>query len=112
MSLGNELQPDFEFLGGLLDSVKALDSRHLYTTTSFTFEKDMAIGLSRTMISLSLNGLKRLGARTRSFDVEMPNFNKDYSASVDSMPVPVITHEIGQYAVYPDLKEIENTQVY
>lgn len=41
------------------------------------------------------------------FDVEMPNFNKDYSASVDSMPVPVITHEIGQYAVYPDLKEIE-----
>lgn len=46
------------------------------------------------------------------FDVEMPNFNKDYSASVDSMPVPVITHEIGQYAVYPDLKEIENTQVY
>lgn len=107
LSLGNELQPDFEFLGGLLDSVKALDSRHLYTTTSFTFEKDMAIGLSRTMISLSLNGLKRLGARTRSFDVEMPNFNKDYSASVDSMPVPVITHEIGQYAVYPDLKEIE-----
>lgn len=38
LSLGNELQPDFKFLGGLLDSVKATDSRHLYTTTSFTFE--------------------------------------------------------------------------
>lgn len=67
LSLGNELQPDFEFLGGLLDSVKSLDSRHLYTTTSFTFEKDMAIGLSRTMISLSLNGLKKVGCADKEF---------------------------------------------
>lgn len=41
------------------------------------------------------------------FDVESPNFNKDYSASVEGMPVPVVTHEVGQYAVYPDLKEID-----
>lgn len=39
LSLGNELQPDFKFLGGLLDQVKSADPRHLYTTTSFTFER-------------------------------------------------------------------------
>lgn len=50
------------------------------------------------------------GSRVRGqgvFDVEKPNFAKDYAASVDSLPVPVVTHEIGQYAVYPDLKEID-----
>ena len=38
-SLGNELQYDFGFLGSLLNHVKEKDPRHLYTTTSFTFEK-------------------------------------------------------------------------
>lgn len=50
------------------------------------------------------------GSRVRGqgvFDVEKPNFAKDYAASVDNLPVPVVTHEIGQYAVYPDLKEID-----
>lgn len=37
LSLGNELQYDFEFLGSLLNHVKEKDPRHLYTTTSFTF---------------------------------------------------------------------------
>lgn len=41
------------------------------------------------------------------FNTESPRFNKDYSASVEGMDVPLVTHEIGQYAVYPDLKEIE-----
>lgn len=108
LSLGNELQPDFEFLGGLLDSVKALDSRHLYTTTSFTFEKGHGDWPEPHDDFFITQWTKKGWVRGQGvFDVEMPNFNKDYSASVDSMPVPVITHEIGQYAVYPDLKEIE-----
>ena len=108
LSLGNELQPDFEFLGGLLDSVKSLDSRHLYTTTSFTFEKGHGDWPEPHDDFFITQWTKKGWVRGQGvFDVEMPNFNKDYSASVDSMPVPVITHEIGQYAVYPDLKEIE-----
>lgn len=48
LSLGNELQPDFQFLGELLDTVKATGPRHLYTTTSYTFER----GVSRTSNSM------------------------------------------------------------
>ena len=108
LSLGNELQPDFEFLGGLLDSVKALASRHLYTTTSFTFDKGHGDWPEPHDDFFITQWTKKGWVRGQGvFDVEMPNFNKDYSASVDSMPVPVITLEIGQYAVYPDLKEIE-----
>lgn len=107
LSLGNELQPDFVFLGGLLDTVKALDSRHLYTTTSFTFERGHGNWPEPHDDFFITQWTKKGWVRGQGvFDVEMPNFNKDYSASVDSMPVPVITHEIGQYAVYPDLKEI------
>ena len=85
------MQPDFEFLGGLLDSVKSLIPDICIQRLLLLLKKDMAIGLSRTMISLSLNGLKKGWVRGQGvFDVEMPNFNKDYSASVDSMPVPVL----------------------
>ena len=41
------------------------------------------------------------------FNDESPCFNKDYTSSVDGMNVPLISHEIGQYAVYPNLREIE-----
>ena len=67
LSLGNELQPDFEFLGGLLDSVKALDSRHLYTTTSFTFEKGHGDWPEPHDDFFITQWTKKLGARTRSF---------------------------------------------
>lgn len=39
MSVGNELQPDFDFLNNLRSYMKSKDNRHLYTTTTFTFEK-------------------------------------------------------------------------
>lgn len=108
LSLGNELQPDFDFLGELLDTVKAADPRHLYTTTSFTFERGHGDWPEPNDDFFITQWTRKGWVRGQGvFDVENPDFNKDYSASVDSMPVPVITHEIGQYAVYPDLKEID-----
>ncbi|MNN09361.1 hypothetical protein D3C81_1222390 [compost metagenome] len=41
------------------------------------------------------------------FNSEPPVFNKNYSASLDGVSIPVVTHEIGQYAVYPNLEEIK-----
>lgn len=106
-SLGNELQPDFAFLGNLLDSVKRADPRHLYTTTSFTFEGGHGSWPEPNDDFFITQWTKKGWVRGQGvFDVSAPDFNKDYSASVDSMPVPLVTHEIGQYAVYPDLKEI------
>lgn len=107
MSLGNELQPDFQFLGELLKTVKAQDPRHLYTTTSYTFEWGHGAWPEPNDDYLITQYTRKGWVRGQGvFDVEKPNFSKDYAASVDSVPVPVVTHEIGQYAVYPDLKEI------
>lgn len=108
LSLGNELQPDFKFLGGLLDQVKSADPRHLYTTTSFTFERGHGDWPEPNDDFFITQWTRKGWVRGQGvFDVESPNFNKDYSASVEGMPVPVVTHEVGQYAVYPDLKEID-----
>lgn len=107
-SLGNELQSDFVFLKNLLDTVKTADPRHLYATTSFTFEEGHGRWPEPNDDFFVTQYTKKGWVRGQGvFDAEYPNFNKDYSASVDSMPVPLITHEIGQYAIYPDLKEIE-----
>lgn len=107
-SLGNELQPDFKFLGELLDSVKAADQRHLYTTTSFTFEGGHGSWPESNDDYLVTQWTQKGWVRGQGvFEAESPRFDRDYSTAVEGMPVPLITHEIGQYAVYPALKEIE-----
>lgn len=108
MSLGNELQPDFNFLSELLAYVKDKDSRHLYTTTSFTFERGHGDWPEPNDDYFITQWTKKGWVRGQGvFDTESPSFDKDYAASVEGMPVPLITHEIGQYSVYPNLKEIK-----
>ena len=108
LSLGNELQYDFEFLGSLLNHVKEKDPRHLYTTTSFTFEKGHGDWPEANDDFFITQWTRKGWVRGQGvFNTEPPRFDKNYSASVEGMEVPLITHEIGQYAVYPDLKEIE-----
>lgn len=107
-SLGNELQPDFNFLSGLLTYVKEKDSRRLYTTSSFTFEKGHGDWPEPNDDFFITQWTKKGWVRGQGvFDTESPNFDKDYSTSVEGMPVPLVTHEIGQYSVFPNLKEIE-----
>ncbi len=107
-SIGNELQPDFGFLNSFVDKLKAKDSRHLYTNTSYTFEKGHGEWPEKNDDFFITQKTKKGWVRGQGvFETEAPSFNKDYNASVDGMTVPLITHEIGQYAVYPNIKEIE-----
>lgn len=38
-SMGNEMQGSFSMLNNIMTSLRKEDPRHLYTTTTFTFEK-------------------------------------------------------------------------
>ncbi|WP_431294393.1 sugar-binding domain-containing protein [Pedobacter sp. P26] len=106
-SMGNEMQGNMKWLSDEVIKLKALDNRRMYTTTSYTFEKgfgDWPVSADDYFITQSS---KKGWVRGQGiFDVEAPSFNKDYAKSVDSLPVPLITHEIGQYAVYPNINEI------
>ncbi len=106
-SLGNELQGDFSVLSQMLDELKLKDPRHLYTTTSFTFEKGHGDWPEANDDFFITQWTKKGWVRGQGvFNQYPPSFDKDYRKAVDSMSVPLITHEIGQYSVYPNLKEI------
>lgn len=107
-SLGNELQRDFKFLKELLLYIKEKDPRHLYTTTSFTFERGHGDWPEPDDDFFITQWTKGGWVRGQGvFNAEPPSFDKDFSEAIKDMPVPLITHEVGQYAVYPNLKEIE-----
>lgn len=108
MSLGNELQGNFGVLSDLLSYVKSIDSRHLCTTTSFTFEKGHGRlpenGDDFWVTQWTKDGWVR---GQGVFNKESPDFSKDFDSSVAEVEVPIVTHEVGQYAVYPSMEEID-----
>jgi hypothetical protein len=106
-SLGNELQGDFNWLAQLLQKLKTTDKRHLYTTTTFTFQKDHGRWPEPGDEYFITQYTKKGWVRGQGiFNTYAPNFSTDYTKAIDSLPVPSITHEIGQYSVYPNLQEV------
>jgi hypothetical protein len=107
-SLGNELQGDFQWLGSLLNQLKAADKRHLYTTTTFTFEKGHGTWPEPDDEYFITQYTKKGWVRGQGiFNSYAPNFSADYTKALEGLTVPLITHEIGQYSVYPNMGEIK-----
>lgn len=106
-SLGNELRGDLARRDALVRELRARDARRLYATTTFTFEK----GHGRTpepadeffVTQQTADGWVR---GQGIFNDVPPAFHADYREASAGIGVPLISHEIGQYAVYPDLREI------
>lgn len=111
MTCGNEMQPDFEILNNMVAEMQERDPRHLYAATSFTFEpghgKHPEPNDQFFVTQYTDSGWVR---GQGLFDVEPPRFDADYRQSVKHLQVPLIIHEVGQYAVYPNLDEIEKYQ--
>ncbi len=108
LSVGNELQHDFNWLNETVALMKKRDPRRLYTTTSFTFENGHGGHPEPEdqfyVTQWTDNGWVR---GQGVFETERPAFNKNYDSSLKGVDVPLISHEIGQYAVYPHMTEIE-----
>ena len=108
MSMGNELEGNFDLLTGLVSKLKSKDSRHLYTTTTYTFQKGHGqYPESVDDYYITQNTEKGWVRGQGVFDQILPDFKTDYTNSIDHIGIPVVSHEIGQYSVYPDMSEIE-----
>ena len=106
-SMGNEMQGNMQWLSDEVMALKAIDKRRLYTTTTFTFEEGFGKWPVPADDYFITQYTKKGWVRGQGiFDTEAPSFNKDYTSAMDSLPVPLITHEVGQYAVYPNMKEV------
>jgi hypothetical protein len=108
MSMGNEMAGDYAFLHDLVTDFKDRDPRHLYTSTTFSFQDDHGKWPEEVDdFFISQQTLKGWVRGQGFVNQQRPSTDFDYSKSMEGLPVPLITHEIGQTTVYPNLEEIE-----
>lgn len=89
LCMGNELRGDTDFLQKLVVMGQQYDPRHLYTPAtawSYGENDDYDVGGAR--------GLRG------------PKTDHDFTAGDADFKVPVITHEVGQWSVFPSMAEI------
>lgn len=111
MSMGNELEGNFDLLTGLVSRLKNRDPRHLYTTTTYSFQKGH--GLYPEPVDdfyITQNTEKGWVRGQGVFEQIVPGFKTDYTLAIDHVNIPVVSHEIGQYSVFPDISEIQEYQ--
>lgn len=107
MSLGNELEGDFDFLNMLVADLKSSDQRRLYMTTTFSFQEGAGSVPQKEDDFFVTQWTENGWIRGQGFfNSESPHFDKNYQNEMEHIDMPVISHEIGQYSVYPDLSEI------
>lgn len=106
-SMGNELEGDYDWLNNLVLKLKKQDPRRFYTATTFSFQKGHGLAPEPNDDFFITQYTKKGWIRGQGvFNSESPNFDRDYQKSADSIGVPLIAHEVGQYSVFPNLKEI------
>ncbi len=108
LSIGNELEGNFSFIHSLVRRFKENDPRRLYTSTAYTFQHPH--GLRPEPVDQFFITQRTLEGWIRGqgfFNVRPPSTSFDFRDSLKGISVPIISHEIGQYAVFPNLDEIK-----
>ena len=93
-----------KYLADFVKYWQARDTRRLYTGAS--------VAMSWPLVPENEYMIKS-GARGLPWAKERPNSTFDYRAAIEKFSVPYVTHEMGQWCVFPDFKEISQyTGVY
>lgn len=103
-SNGNELLGDFEMLENITTQIKALDNRRLYTLTS-NFDRP-STPVDDYISAFEVNGNR---VRVQVFhDVVSEHTRLSYDKAVKNADMPIVSFEVGQYCVYPDVDSISD----
>jgi len=118
-SLGNENRGNRDVMASLVSELRGLDPRHLYAqgTNAFMWDPQLPPGddylisakAKNTPDSPSRNvrgANASYGAPDGHVQTGPPNTMTDYSDAIAGMDAPVISHEMGQYTVYPNFNQI------
>ncbi len=103
--MGNELRNDFAFLDRLVAKLKATDSRRLYTYSTNNGRQSPGPTSQYWVTEETPEGRLRID-RTR-FGAKPGGTDYDFSTAISPYHVPVVAHELGQWAVYPSYDELE-----
>ena len=86
-----------QFLGKLLDNLKAKDNRRFYVAGAGWPQ------IKENQYSIE-HAVRLQRWKTLKFD-QPPQTYDDYREHIEARPVPVVGHEIGQWCAYPDIAE-------
>lgn len=120
LSLGNELGGDVDVMRSWLDGFRKHDPRHLYSFGSNNFlgwkgPLDGEDYLTTCRVGVGEGYKWHVRSSFAFVDAEKggllnntrPNTRADYAEPVAKSPRPIISHETGQFQIYPDYHEIE-----
>jgi hypothetical protein len=122
MALGNELGGEVQIMRDLVSDFKAKDNRHLYSFGSNNFlgykgyqkgedyfvtcrvggDRD-SVYSAHVRASFAFADAHEGGILNGMY----PNTMHTYSKAIGNVDIPVISHESGQYQVYPDYNQIK-----
>lgn len=98
-SNGNENMGDFGILDDITKQIKACDNRRIYTLTS-NFDHPI-LPCEDYLCAFDAGGHR---IRIQGLYDDIANHTRnDYSSAVNDVSVPIISFEVGQYCVYPDV---------
>jgi hypothetical protein len=86
-----------KYLADFIQYWKAKDNRRIYTGAS--------VAMSWPLVPENEYMIKS-GARNLNWNNSLPESVSDYRKAVENFSVPYVTHEQGQWCVFPDFKEI------
>lgn len=100
LAYGNEPRGghQVEYLTRFVHYWMAKDSRRVYTGAS--------VAMSWPLVPDNQFMIKS-GPRGLSWSKQMPESRSDYRAAIEKFTVPYVSHEMGQWCVFPDFKEIK-----
>lgn len=108
LSMGNELTGDFDFLHDLVRDLKGKDPRHLYTSTTFSFQWEHGRWPEDVDDYFISQQTTKGWVRGQGFiNQNHPSTDFDYSDALEGLEVPFVGHEIGQSTIYPNIDEIK-----
>ena len=108
MAMGNELQGDISVLNTMVADLKPKDNRHLYATTAFSFQQPTGTRPEQEDEFFIAQWTDKGWIRGQGiFNAKPPHFDADYTSGSEHINMPLVSHEIGQYSVFPDMSEIE-----
>ncbi len=101
MTMGNELEGEYSFLRSLVRYAHQKDPRHLFSTAT-CFRGPHSENDDFYVLHMTPKGWLRYEGR---FANEVPTTDPDYRASIAGYAKPHVSHEMGQWAMYPNFQE-------
>lgn len=130
-SLGNELAGDTDAMADFLTALREQDDRRLYTAGAYnglsdgTYSECDDVWITATVPEpadtddstaesdtdadedAGDDDIRRIRGTSGHIEREPPGTDHDYADAVASVPVPLVSHEGGQFQIYPDFTELQ-----